>query len=243
MGLTSFKVTPTNTAEWDRFFRNVPVKPDPNSVGPQQLQDDAVATVNIQDGAVTTIKQADGSVTNVKLAPMPALSVKARALGTNGAPADLAAAVDGDFLVRRGTQLVFDPLRDTDIPATIARGADVVAAAAALTVAYTAADAVVSASISTIGDARYVPLSSVLNGSKTFDPPSIGSGAQGTTTVTVTGAVLGDYVLASFALDLQGITLHGYVSAADTVTVVFLNMTGGTLDLSSATLKARVWKQ
>ena len=78
-------------------------------------------------------------------------------------------------------------------------------------------------------------------GSKTYDPPSLLTGAQAQTTVTVTGAVLGNVAMASFSLDLQGITLSATVSATDTVTVTFRNDTGGTIDLASGTLAASVF--
>jgi hypothetical protein len=83
---------------------------------------------------------------------------------------------------------------------------------------------------------------SQLSGSATYDPPNLIDGAGATTTVTVTGAALGDYAEASFSLDLQGITLTAWVSAADTVSVRFQNETGGTIDLGSGTLRARVFK-
>lgn len=82
--------------------------------------------------------------------------------------------------------------------------------------------------------------SSVLTGSATYDPGSLIDAAGETTTVTVTGAALGNFSTASFSLDLQGITLTSWVSAADTVSVRFQNETGGTLDLGSGTLTARV---
>lgn len=81
-----------------------------------------------------------------------------------------------------------------------------------------------------------------LVGSKTFDTPSLVDAAGTSTTVTVTGAVLGDFVKGvSLSVDLQGITVTGYVSAADTVTVRFQNESAGTLDLASATLRVVVW--
>jgi hypothetical protein len=82
----------------------------------------------------------------------------------------------------------------------------------------------------------------VLNGSKTFDWASLATGAQQTTTVTVTGAALGDFADASMSISLGGTILHAYVSAADTVTVVQRNDTGGAVDLASGTLRARVRK-
>jgi hypothetical protein len=82
-----------------------------------------------------------------------------------------------------------------------------------------------------------------LTGSKTYDPGSLADGVGETTTVTVTGAALGDYAEASFSLDLAGLQLTAYVSAADTVTVRFQNETGaGPVDLGSGTLRARVRK-
>lgn len=83
----------------------------------------------------------------------------------------------------------------------------------------------------------------VYNGSATYDPASLADGAGATTTVTVTGAALGDFAEASFSLDLQGITLTAWVSAANTVSVRFQNESGGILDLASGTLRARVRKQ
>ncbi len=85
------------------------------------------------------------------------------------------------------------------------------------------------------------PLAGLISGSATYDPASLADGAGATTTVTVTGAALGDYVVGvSFGLDLQGITLTGYVSAANTVAVRFQNESGGVLDLASSTLRAVV---
>lgn len=79
-------------------------------------------------------------------------------------------------------------------------------------------------------------------GSATFDPSDLADGAGETTTVTVTGAALGDYASASFSLNLQGIILSAWVSAANTVSVRFQNETGGSINLGSGTLRARVTK-
>src|SRR5690606_16307577 len=92
------------------------------------------------------------------------------------------------------------------------------------------------------GNTGWLTSGSGLAGSATWDPPSLASGAQQTTTVTVTGAALGDYVECSFSLDLAGTTLRAYVSAANTVTVVHRNDTGGAVDLGSGTLRVRVRK-
>lgn len=82
----------------------------------------------------------------------------------------------------------------------------------------------------------------VIRASAAYDPPSLATGVRATTTVTVTGAVLGDYAEVSFSRDLQGIDILAYVSAADTVTVVFMNNTGGTLDLLSGSIRVKVRK-
>lgn len=83
-----------------------------------------------------------------------------------------------------------------------------------------------------------------LSASKTWDPGSLANGAQTSTTVTVTGAVAGDMVLASLTT-LDGtykLILSAYVSAADTVTVLLANSSGGTLDCPSGTLKVLVFQ-
>ncbi len=86
-------------------------------------------------------------------------------------------------------------------------------------------------------------LDNILSGSKTFDPSNLADGAGETTTVTVTGAALGDFVEGvSFSNDLQGMTVTGYVSAANTVSVRFQNESGGALDLASGTLRVEVRK-
>lgn len=86
------------------------------------------------------------------------------------------------------------------------------------------------------------PVSTALAGSKTYDPGSLADGAGETTTVTVTGAALGDMAICSFSLDLQGMTQTAYVSAANTVSVRTQNESGGLLDLASGTLRVVVFK-
>ena len=76
------------------------------------------------------------------------------------------------------------------------------------------------------------------SGSAVYDPPNLVDGAGTTTTVTVTGAKLGEIALCAFSLDTQGIILHPWVSATNTVSVRLQNETGGALDLASGTLTA-----
>ena len=85
----------------------------------------------------------------------------------------------------------------------------------------------------------------VITGSTTYDPGALADGAGVTTTVTVTGAALGNIAHASFGVDLQGVMLTAWVSAANTVSVRFQNETGGALTIASGiarTLLARVIK-
>jgi hypothetical protein len=85
-----------------------------------------------------------------------------------------------------------------------------------------------------------------LTGSATWDPGSLGNGVAANTTVTVDGAVAGDTVVATHSSVETAATswiLTGYVSAANTVRVVLLNVTSGTVDLASGTLRVRVFKK
>lgn len=86
-------------------------------------------------------------------------------------------------------------------------------------------------------------LGGILSGSTVVDLAALTDGVGTTNTLTVTGAALGDFVLVSSSLDAAGIIVTGYVSAADTVAVRVQNETGATLDISSATLRARVLPQ
>lgn len=78
-------------------------------------------------------------------------------------------------------------------------------------------------------------------GSKTFDFPSVADGAMTSTTVTATGAVVGEEAVAKFSLAIAaGGVLSAQVTATDTITVTLFNKTGAPLDLASGTLSARV---
>jgi hypothetical protein len=85
-------------------------------------------------------------------------------------------------------------------------------------------------------------LASILAGSATYDPANLADGAGVTTTVTATGAAVGDFAEASFSNALQGIILTAWVSASDTVSVRFQNESTGAIDLASGTLRVRVRK-
>lgn len=74
----------------------------------------------------------------------------------------------------------------------------------------------------------------------TWDPASIADGNEVATEVTVPGANLGDFAFASFSLDVADLQLSADVTAANTVTAVLANNTGGNVDLSSGTLRVKV---
>lgn len=77
-------------------------------------------------------------------------------------------------------------------------------------------------------------------GSKTHDWASIAAGAAATTTVTVTGAAVGDYAEWSMSIALGGLVpFNAFVSAGNTVTVGLYNPTGAPIDLASGTIYAK----
>lgn len=82
-----------------------------------------------------------------------------------------------------------------------------------------------------------------LSGSDTWDPGSIADGDEEAKEVTVTGAALGDFAMASFNLDLSDLILDAQVTAANTVTCILANNTGGAIDLASGTIYVRVMKK
>lgn len=74
--------------------------------------------------------------------------------------------------------------------------------------------------------------------SATWDPASVAAGASVTTTVTVTGAALGDRANGSFSLALGGLILSAAVSATNTITITLFNPTAAPIDLASGTVRA-----
>lgn len=82
-----------------------------------------------------------------------------------------------------------------------------------------------------------------LTGTAIYDPPNLADGAGVTTTIAVVNSALGDFAIASFSLDLQGISVTAWVSVAGTVSIRFQNESGGALDLGSGNLKVKVIKQ
>ena len=79
-----------------------------------------------------------------------------------------------------------------------------------------------------------------LFGSETYDAGSIADGDEEVGEVTVTGAVVGDFVLASHSVDVADLAITAAVTATDTVTYQLLNNTGGAIDLASGTVRVLV---
>ncbi len=83
-----------------------------------------------------------------------------------------------------------------------------------------------------------------LDGSIQWNPGSLADAAGETSAaITVTGAVLGDFVLVGAPYDLQNCTVTGYVQAADTVEIRLQNESGGVRDLADGLWRVRVFKR
>ncbi len=76
--------------------------------------------------------------------------------------------------------------------------------------------------------------------SKTYDPSSLSTLTQTSTTITCPGVSLGDFVVLSNSVSSALVTITAYVSAANTVTILVFNGSSGTIDLGSATYRVRV---
>jgi len=75
----------------------------------------------------------------------------------------------------------------------------------------------------------------------TLNASSLADTAGETNTIAVPGVALGDIVLnVSMGVDVSGISVTPYVSAANVVSIRFQNESGGTLDLASTTVRCVV---
>ncbi|WP_373816612.1 hypothetical protein, partial [Jeotgalibaca porci] len=74
----------------------------------------------------------------------------------------------------------------------------------------------------------------------TYDPPSLANGVQQSTTVTLTGAKVGDNINVSFDKSLSGTRMWGEVTSANTVTIYHRNDTGAVVDVASGTLTVKL---
>jgi len=75
---------------------------------------------------------------------------------------------------------------------------------------------------------------------KSYDWPSLATGSQQSTTVTLTGAVMGQRVLCSINANLQGTRMWAEITSTDTVTVYHRNDTGSTIDVLGGTIAVSV---
>jgi hypothetical protein len=82
-----------------------------------------------------------------------------------------------------------------------------------------------------------------LEASTTYNAPSIAAGGSTTTTVTVTGAAIGDSANAALGISTAGLLVSASVTTANTVTVVLANLTGAAVDLASTTLWVTVTRR
>ena len=77
----------------------------------------------------------------------------------------------------------------------------------------------------------------MITGSVAVNPASMTTGTDSSLTVTIAGAAVGDFVMAVPAIDMGEVSYNAYVSAADTIEIVFYNSAAGTVDLASSTWK------
>lgn len=97
-----------------------------------------------------------------------------------------------------------------------------------------------------LGDENEARTSAPLVTRTPWDPPSVASGASTSTTVTVSGAAIGDAAEALLSVPgsglPSGVVVTADVTAANTVTVTLFNLSGSARDVSPATLRVSVRK-
>ncbi len=87
-----------------------------------------------------------------------------------------------------------------------------------------------------------ITIGGAASGSSTLDFGSIDDGTVAELTFTVTGAAVNDSIAPSWPSTLDtGLVGMMFVSAADTVTVRLLNMSGAAVDVASSTFGATVF--
>lgn len=84
-----------------------------------------------------------------------------------------------------------------------------------------------------------VPLQ-VLQGSETKDFSSVADGDSASEDVTVFGAVMGDFCVASLGVDSVDVAVYCAVTAANVATISIANHTGSGVDLASTTIRAMI---
>lgn len=83
-----------------------------------------------------------------------------------------------------------------------------------------------------------------LTATASYNPPSLADGVVATTTVTLTGAAVGDPCTAGFTLYgvIGGINVSCQISAANTALVTMDNESGVTQDNATGTLRVMNWQ-
>lgn len=76
-----------------------------------------------------------------------------------------------------------------------------------------------------------------------YNPPSIASGAMASTTVTVSGAALGDQVQVAPTVDIGALIVSAKVTSANTVTIYLANLSGASIDPPASDYLVRVERQ
>lgn len=82
-----------------------------------------------------------------------------------------------------------------------------------------------------------------MNKKTAHDWASLANAAQQSTTLTVTGAVIGDDVDVRMSIALGGTALRGEITATDLATIYQANLTGGAVDLAPGDIYATVTKR
>jgi hypothetical protein len=125
------------------------------------------------------------------------------------------AAASGNYLRGNGTRFVSSALQAGDLPTTL------------------------TPTILTIGGGQNI--NRVFSASVAWNPGTINNNNQVATTVTVTGAQVGDSVIASniWLADNVFAIMQAWVSAINTVTIQITNHSGGAITLTNRTIK--VW--
>ncbi len=82
-----------------------------------------------------------------------------------------------------------------------------------------------------------------LSATASWNPPGVAPGSFTSTTLTVSGAQVGDTIAVGFDQPVPaGSILAGTVTSANTATVTLFNVTGGALDLGAGTVRVDVWR-
>ena len=84
---------------------------------------------------------------------------------------------------------------------------------------------------------------SVIQATTTWDPPSVAAGSSTILDATVTGAALNDYAVASFSVNVGGLSISAAIIGSNAVRVRLSNNTASAVDLASGTLSILVIKQ